>query len=780
VNNGIFGTPNFSVATDLVGIKPLLGIPQTVPTPYHFPQSYDFRIGNSDGISGKDFVFVVDTTILGSTTISIPLKGVAGSIQSISWGDGTFGAITSGSMQRVGSFETLFVFTGTTVTTITHTYSKHGVYTIVLRGLLILNYGDNIPSATAFLSYGDSSYGASIISHGGSPNTVYVPPQIPRAVTTMQACFQNNLRFNHPNVGSWDVSNITNMQQTFAGATAFNQDLDLWANKVSGVTNFSSTFSLARAFDGSVSNWVLGGANCAGMFFQATNFTGKGIQSWSVGNVTNMSNMFFDCTRLNVSGDWNWDTKNVTSTSQMFYGVPLNNVTFSGWDLSKSNCFEMFRVANINNCSFPNWIVNNATSMFTLGTVNNCTLSGWRITSTAASMFSSATTNNLYIPSWSLSGSAASMFFGSNGTKSGLNDWNVSGVTNMSSMFQYGSDFMVADLSNWDIRNVTTFQFFMLRGLSTNPSGSITINNWKIPSGAILTGMFGDPAANKFASLSGWSFGGNSAANMFRTYNFTAAATTFNNDLTTWDTSGITSTASMFFNNASFRGTGVNGDLRNWNTSNITDMSNMFNTCQSLITSVSGWDTSKVTNMSGLFYDTRSWHGSGLETWNTSNVTNMSNMFQMIGGRGPNANLSGWDTGRVTNMSNMFSSTNNFIHNFAGSGIDNWNVTGVTTVNSMFRSNAALNTTLRCNLSGWNLCSCTDMTNFMQQCNIGSGNYDILLNSWAVTSTGNPIKPWATGINVHFGTVKYTAASSGARQRLVNYGWTITDGGFQA
>jgi len=131
-------------------------------------------------------------------------------------------------------------------------------------------------------------------------------------------------------------------------------------------------------------------------------------------------------------------------------------------------------------------------------------------------------------------------------------------------------------------------------------------------------------------------------------------------------------------------------------------------------------------------------------------------------------------------MSNMFGTTYNIPHAFAGSGINDWNVTGVTTVNGMFYQNTVANNVLKCNLSGWNLCNCTDMTNFMTTCNIGSENYDILLNSWATTSTGNPIKPWATGINVHFGTAKYTAASSGARQRLVNYGWTITDGGFQA
>jgi surface protein len=777
VNNGILATPNFSSGIDVGTTKPLLGVPQTIPTPLHFPQVNDFRIGNSDGVSGKDFVFVIDTTILGSTTISIPLIGLGGDRVSVDWGDGTLGAIATGNTQRAGSYETLFIFTTTNNSNISHTYAKHGVYTIVLRGVFRLGYGNSLLSSTAILSYGDTNYTQNTLSHSANTNLVYVPPQIPRAVTIIQACFANSTKFNHPNVASWDVSNITNMQQTFAGTTAFNQDLDLWANQVGGVTNFNSTFSVARAFDGSVSGWVLGGANCAAMFFQATNFTGKGIQSWSVGNVTNMSNMFFGCLRLNVSGDWNWDTKNVTTTLGMFYDVPLNNVTFSGWDLSKSNCFEMFRAGSINNCSFPNWIVNNATSMFTLRTVNNCTLSGWRLTSTAASMFSSATTNNLYIPSWSLSGSAASMFLSSNGTKSGLNDWNVSGVTNMNSMFQYGSDFMVADLSNWDISKVTNFQYFMLRSLSTTPSGSITINNWKIPSGAILTGMFGDPAANKFASLSGWSFGGNSAANMFAGINYTSSLNRLRINLSSWDTSGINNMSRMFYGIGSELSL---GDLSQWNTSNVTDMSGMFQFSSNFNSSVSGWDTSKVTNMSSLFYDASSFLGSGLENWNTSNVTNMNSMFYMDSNRGPNANLSGWNTSKVTNMANMFVANNNLIHRFAGSGIDNWNVTGVTTINGMFNSTNAINTTLRCNLSGWNLCNCTDMTNFMRNCNIGSGNYDILLNSWATTATGNPIKPWATGINVHFGFAKYTAASSGARQRLINYGWTITDGGFQA
>ena len=754
MNNGILAPQPFSVATDLVGIKPLLGVPQAVPTPYHLPTSYDWTIGNSDGTSNKDLVYLIDTTILGNTTVSIPLRGLGGTILSVDWGDGSQGAIVpiGISMQRVGSYETVFILTGTVSSSISHTYVRHGIYKITIKGVMTLDILFSTSPITRVLSYGDNNWRSTFLVHPNVQSSlIYVPPAIPITVTNIQGCFQNNTRFNHPNVSLWDVSRITNMQQVFAGATSFNQDLDSWADKVVGVSNFASTFSVATNFNGSVSGWNLGVTTCSAVFFQASNFTGRGITTWKTSGVTNMQSMFFGCPRLyiGVSGDWNWNTSNTTTMNQMFYGSRLENTSFSGW------------------------ICRDASSMFQVATLNNCNFIDWKVSGNASNMFYSCAGSNNYLPGWDLRGTTnlSQMFNNSNITRSGLDNWNVSGVTNMSSMFQFGSDFMTADLSDWDISKVTNFTLFMLRGASS-PNARITINNWQIPSGAILTGMLGDPVANKWVSLSGWSFGGNSAAGMFQTYNFTSAATTFNNDLTTWNTSGITDTSSMFRNCASFRGTGVNIDLRVWNTSNVTNMNSMFHTCQSLITSVSGWNTSKVTNMSNLFYDTRLWHGSGLETWNTSNVTNMSNMLGMIVGNGYDANLSGWDTGKVTTMAGMFTNNTKYV----GSGINNWNVTGVTDISLMFNAASAL----RCNLSGWNLCNCTNMTNFMVGCNIGSGNYDILLNSWEITSTGNPVKPWATGINVHFGTAKYTAASSGARQRLVNYGWTITDGGFQA
>lgn len=724
MNNGILAPKSFSAGTDLVGIKPLLGVPQTVPTPYHLPKSNDYMIGNSDGTSSEDYILVIDTSKGTSTTVSLTISAQAGGSLSIDWGDGTNGALIPGgtaNVSRPGSYETKLQFTGASSFGASHTYSMHGIYRIIVKGILGSSTNATapiiIPASTLISveSFGKEVNRIGLISYNGATNLTYVPPYLPTTVTSLAATFAGCPNLNQKEIARWGVSSVTNMFQTFNGVTKFP-----------------------------------------------------------------------------IEGDWNWNTRNANMFQMFINAQNINNINFSGW-IFNGGMNEMFRNATINNCSFINWSGSDSRFSFRESRLNNCTLSGWRITSQASPMFSAgvslfANVSNLYMPDWDLRGvtNLSYMFYGVNGTKSGLDDWNVSGVTNMSNMFERGSDFMTADLSNWDISKVTNFTNFMIRGLGVpTPSGAIRIDNWNIASGATCEGMFGDPA-NKLVSLSGWKFlGNNNCSRMFGVFNYGAFALNyFNMDLTTWDTSGISNMNSMFDRGGwlTFIGTGVNGDLRNWNTSNVTDMGSMFNWCINFNSSVSGWDTSKVQSMSNMFQGCASFAGSGLETWNTSNVTNMNSMFYLAGANNGsmNANLSGWNTGKVTNMANMFGSNYNILQRFAGSGIDNWNVTGVTTINGMFYLNTNVNSALRCNLSGWNLCNCTDMTNFMRSCNIGSGNYDILLNSWEATSTGNPVKPWATGINVHFGTSKYTAASSGARQRLINYGWTITDGGFQA
>ncbi|MBR2149102.1 MAG: BspA family leucine-rich repeat surface protein [Campylobacter sp.] len=50
------------------------------------------------------------------------------------------------------------------------------------------------------------------------------------------------MSFNQP-LDNWDVSNVTNMNNMFSGATSFNQPLNDW--DVSNVTNMSGMFQSA-------------------------------------------------------------------------------------------------------------------------------------------------------------------------------------------------------------------------------------------------------------------------------------------------------------------------------------------------------------------------------------------------------------------------------------------------------------------------------------------------------------------------------------------------------
>tara|TARA_B110000046_G_scaffold28100_1_gene28965 strand:- start:45 stop:335 length:291 start_codon:yes stop_codon:yes gene_type:complete len=54
-------------------------------------------------------------------------------------------------------------------------------------------------------------------------------------------------------IGSWDVSNVTNMSSMFASARAFNQDISSW--NVSNVTNMYWMFNAATSFNQDISSW---------------------------------------------------------------------------------------------------------------------------------------------------------------------------------------------------------------------------------------------------------------------------------------------------------------------------------------------------------------------------------------------------------------------------------------------------------------------------------------------------------------------------------------------
>jgi surface protein len=135
-------------------------------------------------------------------------------------------------------------------------------------------------------------------------------------------------------------------------------------------------------------------------------------------------------------------------------------------------------------------------------------------------------------------------------------------------------------------------------------------------------------------------------------------ATSFNQDIGGWDTSGVTEIGGMFNGATSF-----NQDIGGWDTSSVTIMNNVFSNTTTFNQDIGGWDTSSVTIMTGMF-NTATAFNQDIGGWDTSSVTIMTQMFN--GATSFNQDIGGWDTSNVTAMGNMFNNATAFNQDISG------------------------------------------------------------------------------------------------------------------
>ncbi len=172
---------------------------------------------------------------------------------------------------------------------------------------------------------------------------------------------------------------------------------------------------------------------------------------------------------------------------------------------------------------------------------------------------------------------------------------------------------------------------------------------------------------------------------------------TFNQDISSWDTSNVTTMNSMFAGAESF-----NQDIGSWNTSNVTNMSNMF-----------GNTSLQSDPVDPPFFDPRLARAfnQDISSWDTSKVTNMSNMF--VNAKSFNQDIGSWDTSNVTDMSAMFYNATSF-----NQDIGSWNTSNVTTMYSMFYNASPFNQ----DLSSWCVSNVTNYKNFSNGSNLSNAN----------------------------------------------------------
>lgn len=136
-------------------------------------------------------------------------------------------------------------------------------------------------------------------------------------------------------ISSWDVSNVTNMDDMFRGAYSFNQDIGNW--DVSSVRSMARMFEGASAFNQDVGNWdVSNVTNISGMFSNASNASkfNQDISNWDVSSVTSMGGMFNGASAFNEDIG-SWDVSNVTNMYSMFRDASVFNQDLSKWCVSK-------------------------------------------------------------------------------------------------------------------------------------------------------------------------------------------------------------------------------------------------------------------------------------------------------------------------------------------------------------------------------------------------------------------------------------------------------------
>jgi len=545
----------------------------------------------------NDMIILVRTTD-GERTITLPFTLNEGQQITVSWGDASDSEIydyTSGP--------------------ITHTYElADTVYYIRISGTADA-FGDSgylgHNLIISVLQWGNLRLTSLANAFYDASSLIFVPNNVPGTVTNMSRMFRYATIFNG-DISEWDVSNVTNMEEMFRNAEAF-EGGDLTGWNTGNVTDMRRMFK--NAFDLSAN-----------------------LSTWDVGNVTNMYRMFSDTHVFNSDLSL-WNTENVTDMQLMFQNSFVFNSDISEWNTAKVTSMQgMFQNAELFNSVLSDWNVGNVTTMYAMfdgatafqGTDD---LTGWnpgKVT-TMALMFRNAAAFTGDISTWNVGKvtTMESMFEGATLFNGAVGDWNTAKVTDMNRMFHRAMNFNQS-IQYWDTCRVTDMAF-MFAGYEvegtlfyTKFQQYVNTNDgyWDVGRVTTMESMF-------------------------------AINDEFDQELQDWDVSGVTNMASMFDSATNF-----NGEV-GWGskTGQVQQMQYMFRNAVRFNRDLNDWDVGSVQNMASMFSGATAFNGS-VNGWNTSSVTNMNNMFReasnFFGGGAGDPGVNAWNVSSVMDMSGMF------------------------------------------------------------------------------------------------------------------------------
>lgn len=175
-------------------------------------------------------------------------------------------------------------------------------------------------------------------------------------------------------------------------------------------------------------------------------------------------------------------------------------------------------------------------------------------------------------------------------------------------------------------------------------------------------------------------------------------ASTFNQDISDWDTSQVNTLLNTFAHATAF-----DQNLCGWDTAAVQIMASTFAYAKAYNQSMDCWDTSSVLTMANMFSNAHSFNQS-IGSWNTSHVTTMERMFN--GAHSFNQSIGHWNTSRVTNMANMFNKAFAFNQDIGG-----WDLSQVYTIKGMFKEAFSFNQAI----GHWNTMAMNDMSDVFEE-----------------------------------------------------------------
>ena len=200
-------------------------------------------------------------------------------------------------------------------------------------------------------------------------------------VKSLSATFQGATRFTGSGLEGWVTTSVTDLRNTFHGASMIDVDLSGWnVAKVetlhatfyqatlfrgagldrwntSSITTLHSTFRDASSMDADLGNWSVAKVTTLFSTFQSASlFKGRGLEKWNTAAVTTLQNTFNAAGAVTMDCGA-WDVSNVTSLSATFYKASR----FVGSDLNKwktgavSNMYATFSGASAMNSVLTKW-----------------------------------------------------------------------------------------------------------------------------------------------------------------------------------------------------------------------------------------------------------------------------------------------------------------------------------------------------------------------------------------------------------------------------------------